>query len=203
MTTLLSLHSPRTALVDGLRAERTSAAVQVLAVVSFALLTALGAQVRIYLWEIPFSLQTLVVYGSGLYLGMRNGFLAQLLYLLVGLFLPVYAGDGVGFAYFYAAASAGYLLAFPLVAAMVGYLSERWNTLSGSVLSMMGGSLVLFTCGVLWLHFATGHVTWIESRVKGWIAFLPVDLAKVLFVGLLYSGTRRVGKGSVGEWGKG
>ncbi len=66
MATLLTLHSPRLVTVDALRQEQASAAVQVLGIVGFALLTALGAQVRIYLWEVPITLQTLFVYGSGL-----------------------------------------------------------------------------------------------------------------------------------------
>ncbi len=166
-------------------------AVQVLGVVGFALLTALGAQVRLYLWEVPFTLQTVAVYGSGLFLGWRNGMLAQGLYLLLGLFLPVYAGDTFGPAYLFGAATAGYLLAYPLTAAMAGRLSQRWNTLSGSVLSLAAGSLVLFTIGVVWLHFAAGHATWFESFDKGWLRFIPVDLAKILFVSFVYSGTRR------------
>ncbi len=194
MTTLLRLHSPRLALVDALRQERAATAVQVLGIVGFALLTALGAQVRIYLWEVPFTLQTLVVYGSGLYLGWRNGLLAQLLYLTLGLFLPVYAGDGFGPAYLFGAVTGGYLLAYPLVAAVVGLLSKRWNSLTGSTASMLAGSLVIFTCGVVWLHFAAGHATWFESIEKGWLRFIPVDLAKIMLVSLLYTGTRQLGK---------
>ncbi len=193
MTTLLSLHSSRTALVDRLREEQASAAVQVLAVVTFALLTAAGAQARIYVWpEVPFSLQTLAVYGSGLFLGWRSGMLAQMLYLSLGLFLPVYAGDSFGPAYLFGATSAGYLLAYPLAAAAVGYASRRWRSLPGSVVSMLCGSVVLFGGGVLWLHYAAGHATWAESLVKGWVGFIPMDLAKILLVGLIYSGTRRV-----------
>jgi biotin transport system substrate-specific component len=191
MTTLL--HSPRLSLVDALRQEHASAALQVLGIVGFALLTALGAQVRIYLWEVPFTLQTLVVYGSGLYLGWRGGLLAQLLYLALGLFVPVYAGDSFGPAYLFGSVTAGYLLAYPAVAALVGLLSKRWNTLAGSTLSMLAGSLVLFACGVLWLHESAGHATWFESVDKGWLRFVPADLAKIMCVGLLYTGTRRLG----------
>lgn len=193
MTTLLKLSAPRVARVDALREEYASTALQVAGIVGFALLTALGAQVRIYLWEVPFTLQTLAVYGSGLYLGWRNGLLAQLLYLTIGLFVPVYAGDGHGAAYLLSAVSAGYLLALPLSAAVVGLLSKRWNALAGSTLSMIGGSLVLFTFGVIWLHYAAGHATWLESIDKGWLRFLPVDLAKIMFVGLVYTGTRKLG----------
>lgn len=188
----LSLHSSRTALVDGLRQEHASAALQVLGIVGFALLTVLGAQVYIYLWEVPFTLQTLAVYGSGLYLGWRNGLLAQLLYLTLGMFLPVFAGEGQGPAYILGAVSGGYLLAYPLAAAVVGLLSKRWNALAGSTASMIAGSAIVFTCGVVWLHYAAGHATWMESLDKGWLRFLPVDLAKIMFLGLLYTGTRRL-----------
>lgn len=191
MATLLQLSAPHTALVDQLREERASAAVQALGIVGFALLTALGAQAKVFVWEVPFSLQTLAVYGSGLFLGWRSGMLAQLLYITLGLFLPVYAGDGFGLAYFYAAASAGYLAAYPLAAAVTGALSRRLNTLTGSVLAMLGGSVVLFSVGVVWLHHAAGHATWAESLTRGWLWFLPADLAKILLMSFLYAGARR------------
>lgn len=186
------LTSSRTAAVDVLRADDTATLVQFLSIVGFAVLTALGAQVRIYIWEVPFTLQTLGVYGSGLYLGWRNGMLAQGLYLILGLFLPVYAGDGFGPAYLFGAVSAGYLLGYPLAAFAIGALSRRWNSLTGSALSMIGGSLVLFTLGVTWLHFAAGHATWLESIDKGWLRFVPVDLAKILLISVIYTGTRRL-----------
>jgi len=193
MHQLLQLQTPRTAVVDRLRAEEASAALQALGVTGFALLTALGAQfnVHIYLWEVPITLQTLAVYGSGLYLGWRNGMLAQLLYIAMGLFIPVYAGEGHGLSYLMSAPSAGYILAWPVVAAVIGALSERWNSLSGSMLATMGGSVVLFTCGVTWLHYAADHATWWESIDKGWLRFVLIDLTKILFVGLLYTGTRQ------------
>ncbi len=191
MTTSI-LHAPRTASIDLLRSDRASLSLQAAAIIGFALLTAAGAQARLYLWEVPFTLQTVAVYGSGLFLGWRNGLLAQVLYLMIGLFLPVYAGDGFGAAYLFATASAGYLLAFPIVAALVGWASTHWNTLPGSTLSMLCGSALLFTLGVLWLHYMAGHITWLESLDKGWFRFIPADLAKIFFTGLVYSGLRRL-----------
>jgi biotin transport system substrate-specific component len=189
---VLRLYSQRVATIDALREERASLLVQVLAIAGFALLTALGAQFRIYIWEVPFSLQTLAVYGSGLFLGWRNGMLAQVLYLTIGLFMPVFAGDGYGFAYLFSAASAGYLFGYPLAAAVVGLMSRRWNSLTGSTLSMVMGSAVLFTTGVIWLHFAAGHSTWFESIDKGWLRFIPVDIAKIVMVSILYTGSRQL-----------
>ena len=191
---LLRLHAPAPSLIDVLREERASTLVQALGIVGFALLTALGAQLRVYLWEVPFTLQTLFVFGSGLFLGARNGMLAQLLYLALGLFAPVFAGDGYGLSYLVGAVSAGYLLGYPLAALVVGRLSRRWNTLPGSGLAMLIGSLVFFATGVAWLHYAADHATWIESIDKGFVRFIPADLAKVALVAMLYSGTRRLGK---------
>lgn len=186
------LSTSRVASVDTWRANDAPVVVQVVTVALFAALTAAGAQVRLYLWEVPFTLQTLAVYGSGLFLGMRNGFLAQLLYLVVGLVLPVYAGGQMGPAYLFSAASAGYLVAFPLVAALVGRLSERWNSLAGATLALLCGSALLFAAGVVWLHVAAGHASWWESLDKGWLRFIPADLAKVFATGALYTGARRL-----------
>lgn len=192
MASPLALQSPRTAAIDRLREEHASALRQVAGVVGFALLTVLCAQVRVYVWEVPISLNTLAVYGSGLYLGWRNGFLAQLLYVALGFFFPVYAGDGVGLSYFYAAASAGYLLGYPFAAAAIGLLSKRWKAFGGSVLSMVAGSFVLFVVGVVWLHYAAGHASWLVSIDHGWLRFVPIDLAKILVVAAFYTGTRRL-----------
>jgi len=190
MESILGLRTTRVSTIDDLRSGSASVGIQVAGIVGFALLTALGAQFRLYLWEVPFTLQTFAVYGSGLYLGWRNGLLAQGLYLLLGLFLPVYAGDTFGPAYLFGAVSAGYLLAYPLAAALVGWVSSRFNGLTGSVLSMLAGSLVLFSLGVTWLHYAVDHMTWFESIDKGWLRFAPVDLAKILAIALLYQGSR-------------
>jgi biotin transport system substrate-specific component len=194
MIAQLRLQSKSTSLVDVLRQEHATAAVQVMGVVGFALLTALGAQVRIYIWEVPFTLQTFAAYGSGLYLGWRSGMMSQLLYLCLGMFMPVFAGDTFGPAYLFAGLSGGYLIALPLAAAVTGTLSRRWNTLPGAVLSTLAGSAVLFTIGVIWLHYAAGHTTWAESIDKGWLRFIPLDLAKIMAVCMLYTGTRHLGR---------
>jgi len=192
MTNVLSLQASHTATIDRLREENASLALQVAGVLGFALLTAIGSQFqfRVYLWEVPITLQTAAVYASGLYLGWRNGMFAQLLYLILGLFLPVFAGNGHGMSYLLGAASAGYLLSYPIAAAGVGALSKRWKTFSGSTLAMVLGSAIVFSVGVAWLHYVAGHGSWFESIDKGFLRFVMIDLLKIVGVGLLYSGTR-------------
>ena len=192
MASPLTLQSSRTATIDRLREEHASALRQAVGVVGFALLTVLCAQVRVYVWEVPISLNTLAVYGSGLYLGWRNGFLAQLLYVALGFFVPVYAGDGTGLTYFHSAVSAGYLLGYPFAAAVIGLLSKRWKAFGGSVMAMIAGSFVLFTCGVVWLHYAAGHASWFTSLDRGFLRFVLIDLAKILVIGAMYSGSRQL-----------
>lgn len=194
MTSVLALQSTHSTAIDRLREENASILLQVAGVIGFALLTALASQIqfRVYLWEVPITLQTAAVYASGLYLGWRNGLLAQLLYLAFGLVLPVFAGNGYGLDYLIGAVSAGYLLTYPLAAAVIGVLSKRWNSFSGSTLAMLLGSAVVFAGGVIWLHYVAGHATWFESIDKGFLRFILIDLVKVVGVGLLYTGTRRL-----------
>lgn len=191
MDVQVRLHSSKLSAIDVLRSTDARTTTQLLGITGFVFLTALGAQVQIYVWEVPFTLQTLAVYGSGLFLGWRNGLIAQVLYLVVGLFLPVYAGGESGPAILFFGVTAGYLFGFPLAAAVSGAFSKRWHGLPGSVLSLAAGSVCLFTCGVIWLHYFADHATWFESIDKGWLRFIPVDFAKILLVGLIYSGTRR------------
>jgi len=182
-------------LTDLLRDASCPALYQFAGIVGFALLTALGAQIRIYIWEVPFTLQTLFVYGSGLFLGSRNASISMLLYLALGLFLPVYAGDGYGIAYLMAASSVGYLIAFPFVAYLVGWMSSEERGFKQSLLSIIAGSLLLFAFGVTFLHFslgALGDASWMTSIEKGWLRFIPADLAKIMLVAVLYQGSRKL-----------
>lgn len=61
----------------------------------FAVLTALGAFIRIPFPLVPITLQTFFVFLSGTLLGSRAGALAQVLYVGMGLIgLPVFTGGG-------------------------------------------------------------------------------------------------------------
>ena len=177
--------------VDRLRADDAPVGLQAALVVGTALLTGLLAQfeLRIYLWEVPLTLQTLAVYGSGLFLGRRNAALAMGLYLALGLALPLYAGGGSGLAHLLGA-SGGYLLAFPVVAFLAGALTRRQRGPARVALALAVGSLVLFTFGVVGLHAVT-DLGWAEAITRGWLRFVPWDLTKLALVGAAYLGARR------------
>ena len=74
---------------------------------------------------VPYSAQTLAVLLSGATLGPRRGFLAVCLYLAGGAAgLPIFAGGASGIGHF-AGVTAGYLVAFPLAAALCGFVVRR------------------------------------------------------------------------------
>jgi biotin transport system substrate-specific component len=183
--------APALPLVDRLRADHAGALAQTAGIAVFTLLTVLGAQVRIPLFEVPFTLQTLAVYGAGLFLGARGGALSSLLYLALGLFLPVFAGAEYGGAYLFGA-TGGYLVALPFVAYVSGRLTERRRSWLGSVAACLSALVVLFTLGLGWLKVVTGQ-PWGYVLAHGLFPFVLFDLAKIGVATLAYAGARRLG----------
>ena len=188
----VAVAAPHSSSVDRLRASDAPLWLQAAGVLGFAGLTALFAQadLRIYLWEVPLTLQTIAVYSAGLFLGSRNGALAMGLYLALGLALPVFADGGTGLAHLLGA-SGGYLVAFPFVAALGGALTRERRTVGRTLVALAAGSLLLFAAGVTWLHGVADHATWGQSVTAGWLKFLPWDLTKIALVASLYAAARR------------
>ena len=74
---------------------------------------------------VPITLQTFGVLLTGAVLGARRGFLAVLLYLVIGAAgLPVFAGGSAGLGVF-SGPTVGYLVGFPLAAGCCGFVVER------------------------------------------------------------------------------
>lgn len=130
--------------------EHTTA--QLLWIVGFAALTALGARLEVEHYPVPYTLQTLVVLLAGAFLGPRNGALSQLVYLGVGaLGAPVFAGGAFGIAKFFGP-TGGYLIAFPVAAALVGWILQDGRSYARTLGAMVAGLLVVFTFGTAHLH---------------------------------------------------
>jgi biotin transport system substrate-specific component len=86
--------------------------------------SALAAAIPVGSLGVPITLQTLAVILTGLALGAGRAFAAVGLYTLLGLAgLPVFSGGRSGLGIL-AGPSAGYIIAFPLAAAAVGWLAS-------------------------------------------------------------------------------
>jgi biotin transport system substrate-specific component len=155
-------------------------------VITFSLVTAICAQVSFHLpfSPVPITGQTFAVLLSGAVLGWRRAFLSQVAYLAEGAAgLPVFA-DGAGSVVHLLGPSGGFLLCFPLAAALVGYLVELgvgrspWK-LAGALVS---GDVLILLVGSTWLHLMFGF-PFAQACLVGFIPFLVADVAKVALVG--------------------
>lgn len=125
---------------------------QLLWIAGFAALTAVGARFEVEHAPVPYTLQTLVVLLSGAFLGSRNGAVSQLAYLGAGAMgAPVFAGGAFGILKFIGP-TGGYLIAFPLAAALVGWILRDNRSTLRVFGAMVAGLLVIFTCGTLHLY---------------------------------------------------
>lgn len=151
-----------------------------------AALTAIGAQIAIPLpfTPVPFTLQVPMVILSGLLLGVRYGALSQIVYLLIGAVgAPVFAQGTAGVARL-AGPTGGYLVAFPIAAAIAGLAamyavrSQRWVALGASFTAGVAGLVVIYTLGATWLSIQA-HLPVQVALVQGVLPFVPFDLVKV------------------------
>jgi biotin transport system substrate-specific component len=158
-----------------------------LLVVAGAGLVAACAQISIPLGftPVPLTGQTFAALLVGASLGSVRGMASLLLYLWIGVAgLPVYANHDSGW-HTFTGATGGYLVGFVVAAAVTGYLAERGldRRLSSSVTVMLTGSVVIYVCGVAWLHHVL-HVNWASTLQDGLYPFVPGDILKVYLAAL-------------------
>lgn len=164
----------------------SSAIVQFGWISAFAGLTALGAQIEIPNQPVPFTLQTFFVLLAGAFLGARNGALSQVLYLVIGaLGVPVFSGASFGITKLFGP-TGGYLLSFPIGAAVVGYLVSLHKGYLWTLLSMVAALVVIFTFGFLQLNFVYLH-NFQQAFTSGFLIFSWWDVLKVSAAAAIYA----------------
>lgn len=149
-------------------------------VIGASLFVALCARVSVPLpfTPVPLTLQNFGVLAVGLLLGSRRGFAALALYLLEGAVgLPVFSPSlvlGVGIARLLGP-TGGFLLAYPLVAFVAGYLYEHTSRRFGwAALSAVAAELVLFASGLGWLAVLTHSISLALKFGLYWFVFAEV-----------------------------
>lgn len=152
----------------------------------FAILTAIGAQIRIPFPIVPITFQTLVVMLSGLLLGARAGAVSQVFYLFIGLVgLPVFAGGGG--INIVAHPTFGFLIGFIPGAYVAGYIGKKpWGQGSFAYLpACFVSAVAIYICGLaglyLNLNFLAGKAVTFWAVVKiGLLPFIPGAIVKFL-----------------------
>ena len=154
-----------------------------------ALLIYLTARISIPLPgnPVPITGQTFGVLVVGGALGLRRGFAASALYVLLGVVgLPFFAEGKGGLGVIWGA-TGGYLVGFALASALVGRLAELgWDRrLVGSIGACALGSLAVYVVGVPWLAVVTGMD--LPSAIgTGVVPFLAGDILKLLLAAAVF-----------------
>ena len=171
-------------------------ATQAVMVVSASLFVAMCARVSVMIpgTPVPLTLSNFAVLLVGLTLGSRLGFAALALYLMEGAAgLPVFSLSpmGLGGMIQLLGPTGGYLLAYPLVAFVAGWLLERTQkTFARAALAGIAGEILLFACGLSWLAFWTHSIA--KAFMFGLYWFFFAEVIKVLFAAAL---STRFGRG--------
>jgi biotin transport system substrate-specific component len=165
----------------GIPRERTlvsETARQVALVAGGSLLVALCARIAIPLpfTPVPLTVQNFGVLLVGLLLGSRRGFAALTLYLAEGAMgMPVFSPMGPGGIAQLLGPTGGFLLVYPLVAWIAGFIMEHGRkSFARAAVGGLLGELVLFIGGLTWLAVLTHSVAQAFRWGLYWFVFAEV-----------------------------
>ena len=159
-------------------------------IIGFTFLTAASAFVKIPMYPVPITLQTLFVLLAANILGKKAGTTSQLLYLSVGFAgVPIFANGG-GPAYVFQP-SFGYLIGFVPAAYFTGVLVEKIDYTNYRkaffklFMSNLVGMAVIYAFGISYLYFSLNFLTQTSISVNavifsGLIIFIPGMITKLL-----------------------
>jgi biotin transport system substrate-specific component len=175
-------------------------------VVGASLFVALCARIVLPLpfTPVPLTLQNFGVLLVGLALGSRRGFAAMALYLAEGLVgMPVFSPTGPGGLAQLLGPTGGFLLAYPLVAGIAGWIFETnflgsklgaaKKSFARAAAACVLAEICLFACGLFWLAILTHSFATAIRFGLYWFVF--AEILKIMSAAALASGWQRLHKG--------
>ena len=150
-------------------------------VLSFAIITAVCAKLKVEIGAVPITMQTFAVLLAGALLGAKRGALSQVTYLLLGLAGVPWFARGGGIVYILSP-TLGYIIGFVFAAFFVGWLCEKGfdRQVRTAILAMLIGNILLYIPGVLWLAKFVGLGKVLSI---GFYPFIVGDLLKIFLAG--------------------
>ncbi|MEP6622183.1 MAG: biotin transporter BioY [bacterium] len=128
---------------------------------------------------VPLTLQPMIVVLAGLLLGPVDAAAAMVVYLVAGASgLPVFAPMGAPGLARLLGPTGGYLLAYPVAAAVAGVFGSREQSFVTRALAAEAGILVLYLGGLSQLAMISGSVA--TAAVLGVMPFVAADAVKAL-----------------------
>ena len=146
----------------------------------FASITSVLAQIAIpFPGGVPLTLQTLAMSLTGIILGSKRGFIAQGLYVILGAIgMPIFA-NFTGGLQILLGPTGGFILSFPIMTYIIGYICERKNSKIYIVLAIIIGNIVNYSIGVIQFSFITKS-TIIQSFIYCIVPFVIGDILKII-----------------------
>ena len=175
---------------------------QVALVVGASLVVTLCARVTIPLMPltpVPLTVQNLGVLLVGLLLGSRRGFAALALYLVEGAVgLPVFNPTGPGGIAQLLGPTGGFLMVYPLVAFLAGYIFERGGkSFARAAIAGLLAEILLFAGGLTWLYVFTHSLA--KAAYFGLYWFLAAEIIKVMLAAAIATRWQRGAIKSAGK----
>jgi len=171
-------------------------ALQVAVVVGASLFVGLCARLTLPLpfTPVPLTLQNFAVLLVGLTLGSRRGFAALALYLVEGVAgMPVFNPAGLGGVAQLFGPTGGYLLAYPFVAALAGWIMERGRkNFTRAAVAAFLAEVVLFSSGISWLFTFTRSFALAVRFGLYWFVF--AEVIKIMAAAAIAAGWHRTYK---------
>ena len=164
---------------------------QVVMVLAGIAALAIAAKIRVPMWPVSMTLQTLVVLTIGASFGARLGLVTLLGYVALGAAgVAVFTGESAGLAYI-AGPTGGYLLGFVAAAALMGALARKgWDrSVAGMAGAMVLGNAVIYLfglAGMAWLFLADKGAAWVFQYGMG--NFLAGDAVKLALAVMIVPG---------------
>lgn len=184
--------SPRVVLADLLPGSRSAVRDIALVATGTAFMSAM-AQIAILVppSPVPITGQTLAVGLIGATLGFRRGLAAMLLYVLAGLFLPVFSDGGSGWDVI-TGAGGGYIFGFVVATAVIGLLAERGadRKVQTAFISFVALQLIVFGFGLIGFKLATDQ-DWSYVIHNGFTIFIVGGIVKAVLGALILPGAWR------------
>ena len=176
-------------MVDALR--------EVAVIVGASIFVALSAHVSISLvplTPVPLTVQNLAVLLVGLLLGSRRGFSALVVYLAEGMSgVPVFNPTRPGGVAQLLGVTGGFLLVYPFVAFLAGYMLERGKkTFARAAIASVLAEVLLFAGGLTWLYLFTHSLA--KAAYLGLYWFVAGEVIKIMLAAAVASRWRR------GKW---
>lgn len=155
-------------------------------VIAGSMLIAVAGQVKVPMWPVPTTLQTLAIFTIAAVYGRNLAVATLLAYLAEGAAgLPVFTNGG-GLAYFATSATTGYLIGFVIAAGITGWAADRGfssRPLALGIANVSGAALIL-VLGVLWIAF---HPAYGFEKAWAWGVgpFIVTDMIKAVLAAAL------------------